>query len=383
MKHICTFLWLLVLLLYGCDARPQYENELPSTSDTIHTSAKTEETVSFDAPIDLGIPYFSLYAAYPLAMTPSDLIVYDRCLLVSSGDWGGNMGPIDMLCYDIVQNEWRNSGTLQDEEIAVFFVINDNLVTPGIDPRDGWEWGNLYFLQNGTWQTKRTIPNGIHCFDLAYHEGALFAAVKTSDGGLQAAVSRDMGDSFSLVPLIKDGSPVTAVDMYFDLFVIGEAVYAYCCHELYRYNGTSFVCETSWQNKIKTKYYNTPQKLRMFRAEANIGDTLYFTTGKLYSCTNTNDVRTIDTPNGELVYDIYMHDGGMYLLCDLKTDTGYTMTVYRYIPEGEQFVTETAFASDIPAISLAVDDGSYYFGMASNNYKKQNHGRIFKIEKEP
>ncbi len=377
-----SLFFLAAALFCGCSAVQPSESDFDRTPHASEISETTTDSVPLSQPIDLGIPYASRYAEYPLAMTPSDLIVYEGCLYIGSGDWSGNTGPIDMFCYDTVRNEWKNSGTLPDEEVTFFCVIDDTLVTPGIDPRDGWEWGNLYFLQNGTWQTKRTIPNGIHCFDLAYHDGKLFAAVKTGDSGLQAAVSSDMGETFSLVPLSKDGSPVTDVEKYFDLFVIGDAVYAYCFHDLYRFDGTSFVCETSWQDKIKVNYYNTPQKLRMFGAEANIGDTLYFTTGKFYACTDASNVRQIDTPNGELVYDIYLHDGDMYVLCDLKTDAGYTMTVYRYVPEDGQFVTETAFASDIPAISLAVDDGSYYFGMASNNYKKQNHGRIFKIEKE-
>ncbi len=376
-----SLLFLAAALFCGCSAGQPSGSDFDRTPHASEISAITTDSVPLCQPIDLGIPYASRYAAYPLAMTPGDLIVYDGCLYVANGDWTGNMGPIDMFCYDIVQNEWTNSGTLPDEEATFFYLIENALVVPGIDPRDGWEWGNLYVLQNGTWQTKRTIPNGIHCFDLAYHDKKLFAAVKTGDCGLQAAVSSDMGETFSLVPLIKDGSPVTDVEMYFDLFVIGDAVYAYCAHDLYRHDGARFVCETSWQDKIKVKYYNTPQKTRMFRAEAAVGGTLFVAAGNFYACTDAEDVRQIDTPNGGLVYDIYLYDGGMYVLCDLKTDAGYTMTVYRYFPEEGHFATETAFACDIPAVSLAVDGKSYYFGMASNNMKNKNHGRIFKIEK--
>lgn len=374
---ILTVTWLLC----ACSAKPQSEVISNDESIVAEPSETTEESSLLSQPIDLGVPYASRYADYPLAMTPSDLIIYEELLYVGSGDWGGNMGPIEMLCYDTLKNGWKNSGTLPDEEIYRFFVVENTLVTPGIDPRDGWEWGNLYFLQDGVWQTKRTIPNGIHCFDLAYHDGKLFAAVTTSDSGLQAAVSTDMGETFALVPLIKDGVAVTDAEKYFDLFVIGDAVYACCIYDLYRYDGTRFVFETSWRDKIKVKYYNTPQKMRNFSAEANIGDTLYFTTGRFYACTAAEDIKQIETPNGECVYDIVLYQNDMYLLCDLITDKGYTVTVYRYLPDERQFVTEAAFASDIPAISLAVDDDSYYFGMASNHYKKQNHGRIFKIEK--
>jgi len=375
MKRTFFLLCLIALLSAGCAVRSQTEFSLWENSDPI------SHEVSLADPTDLGVPYALQYEAYPLALTPTDLMIYDGCLYVASGDWGGNMGPIDMLCYDTARNEWKNSGTLPDEEIAFFFVIEDTLVTPGIDPRDGWEWGNLYFLQNGTWQTKRTIPNGIHCFDLAYHDGKLFAAVTTNGNGLQAAVSSDMGETFSLVPFIQNEKAVTDTEHYFDLFVIGDAVYAYSAPDLYRYDGTRFVFETTWKDKVKTKYYNTPQKARAFRAEVTVGDTLYFATGNLYACTQADDVRQIQMPHGERVYDIYLYDGGMYLLCDLKTDTGYTATVYRYFPEETRFEAEVAFVCEIPAISLAVDDRSFYFGMASNNTKQTDHGRIFKIEK--
>lgn len=377
MKRFFVLLLLIALLSAGCSVRVPNVSK-PPIFDVGNVS---EDTETLAEPTDLGVPYASRYASYPLALTPSDLIVYDGCLYVANGDWTGNAGPIDMLCYDTVQNEWKHSGTLPDEEVAVFFVIEDTLVTPGIDPRDGWEWGNLYVLQNGTWQIKRTIPNGIHCFDLAYHGGKLFAAVTANGNGLQAAVSGDLGETFALVPLIKNEKLVTDTEHYFDLFVIGDEVYAYSAPDLYRYDGTRFVFETTWKDKVKTNYYNTPQKVRMFRAEAIVGGTLYLATGNLYACTDAENVRQIQTPRGERVYDIYLYGGKLYLLCDLKTDTGYTVTVYRFFPDTETFVQETAFACEIPAVSLAVDGKSYYFGMASNNMKNKNHGRILKIEK--
>lgn len=377
MKNVCLLLCVVTLLACGCHAVEQSKTEPPHFS----LCESSSEASRLCVPTDLGVPYASRYASYPPAMTPTDLIVYDGCLYVASGDWSGNMGPIDMLCYDTARREWKHSGTLPDEEVAFFFEIEDTLVTPGIDPRDGWEWGNLYILQNGTWQTRRTIPNGIHCFDLAYHGGTLFAAVTTGGDGLQAAVSHDMGETFSLVPLIKDGLPVTATDKYFDLFVIGDAVYAYATHGLYRYDGTRFVFETAWRDEVRTNYYNTPQKARMFRADATVDGTLYLATGNFYACAQADAVRQIQTPNGERVYDICLHGGDMYLLCDLKTDMGYTVTVYRFLQDTETFVQETAFASDIPAVSLAVEEGGYYFGMASNNMRNKNHGRILKIEK--
>lgn len=372
---LCLF---AACLLAGCRAQETESQSSSVSFDFLLSESQPDQTLY--SPVDLGIPYQERYAA-PLAMTPYDLILYKGCLYVASGDWGGNAGPVEMLCYDTAQEQWKSAGTLPDEEVYRFFVIEGILVTPGIDPREGWEWGNLYFLYEEGWQTKRTIPGGVHCFDLAYRDGVLFAAVTVNRPGLHAAVSFDMGESFNLVPLLKDGSLVTDTEHYFDLFVIAGEIYACCVYDLYRFDGTSFVYETTWQDRVTPRYYNTPTKMRIFSSECVLGDTLYFTTGNFYACTSPEEVRQIPTPAGERAYDIVSFKEKLYLLCDLKTEEGYSVTVYRFLPETEEFLAEVSFQSDIPAISLAIDENGYYFGLASNNYKNQNHGRILKIEK--
>ena len=395
MKRIFS-VFVAIILFCGCtsnenisqnnsgDTLSVKESLVSSFSQADESDANSEEldinNAFFRVPMDLGIPLESKYAEYPLALTPRDMIVYDGFLYISSGDWTGNKGPVEMYRYDIENSKWENSGTLLDEEINSFHLIEDTVYIPGVDPMESWDWGNLYLLQNGGWQTRRTIPNGIHCFDLAYQNDVLFAAVKTSADYHQVAVSHDMGKTFVYAPLIKNGETISNPEFYYDLFVIGNDVFAFCDYELYRYDGSQFLHVTSWKETIKTKYYNTPSS-GIFSGEVNDDTRLYFSTGYFYICDEVKNVRQIDTPNKEIVYDMCLHDEKMYLLCNLKIDAGYEVTVYRFDIADEQFLIEAKVISDIPAISFAITDDKIYFGTASNNFKKQNHGRIFEIER--
>jgi hypothetical protein len=50
-------------------------------------------------------------------------------------------------------------------------------VVPGQDPRGWGSRGTFYRLEAGGWARHRTVPHGIHTFDLAWHGGRLFAAI--------------------------------------------------------------------------------------------------------------------------------------------------------------------------------------------------------------
>ena len=116
MKKILLPLLLLVTLLYpGCEASPLAE---PSGSDEPLFREESAPPLLFAEPEDLGVPLAPRYANDPaqrIAMTPRDLILFRGNLYVGSGDWGGNLGPVEMYCYDTAQKRWIHSGTLPDE----------------------------------------------------------------------------------------------------------------------------------------------------------------------------------------------------------------------------------------------------------------------------
>ena len=81
---------------------------------------------------------------------------------------------------------------VNDEQIARFRVIGGKLMVPGHDPKQPWSLGNFYVLGKAGWRKVCALSGGIHCYDLAGHDGALFAAMGRIHGGA-ATRSEDGG----------------------------------------------------------------------------------------------------------------------------------------------------------------------------------------------
>ena len=78
-----------------------------------------------DTYTELGIPLSERYPEGIRARCPWDMTVFDGKLYIGGGDYDANSGPVDIWCYDIDNGTWENSGTVPDEEINRFAVIND------------------------------------------------------------------------------------------------------------------------------------------------------------------------------------------------------------------------------------------------------------------
>jgi len=377
-------------------------SEQPSSEDSENASEQVsaeasedhEASVSVSEPPvyqnirinDLGIPLKERYSHENPAINPWDMIVYKDGLYIGSGDFSSNAGPIDMWKYDIKGKTWSSSGTLPDEEVSRFFVINDVLVTPGIDPQESWEYGNIYYTDGGEWAKKRTIPNASHCFDITYCDGKLFAAIEyeKDQSSLYAAVSEDGGDHFEIVPLKKDEAYVSRADSGFlrDIFTVNGKTFIISInqnmrYDVYEYSSDCFEYVTTWDERFISKGYGNS----LFKSKMQFDDGIYFTTGTLYKCDDLETPRKIDMPNGEIVHDIYEYDGKLYLLCISGNGKGYLMTVYKINGSNDgEFQKMLEFTYEIPAISFAVSKDSVYFGMASPNRKNTNNGRILEIE---
>ena len=130
------------------------------------------------------------------------------------------------MVYDPNINEWSISGTLPDEAVKRFLILDDKLVAPGTDPRDDWNYGSYYVFDNDSWETVRTIPNGIHNFDMLEFDGYLFAAIDVNPGSIPLVYSNDDGKSFYTVDMRKNGKTIDtnngAFNRCIDFFIINE-----------------------------------------------------------------------------------------------------------------------------------------------------------------
>jgi hypothetical protein len=116
-----------------------------------------------------------------------------------------NAGPVDIWYFDPSTSRLVKDWTAPDEQVEIFRVIDGQLVVPGNDPMESWELGNFYRLEQDGWKKYRTLPKGIHNFDMIKFDGVLYAALGTESGAVVAA-SDDNGMTWRghpLVPVVR------------------------------------------------------------------------------------------------------------------------------------------------------------------------------------
>ncbi len=380
MKRFFLLLISLSLLLFSCSAETD-ESERDSF-EAVDGSSSAEESVKPLVPVvtvnEIGTPFSEEYSEFPKAIQPSDMIVYDGYLYMGCGDYTDNRGPVNMWRYSLAEKVWEISGTVPDEAVHRFKVIDGKLMAPGIDPRSDWSMGNFYVLEDGKWVVKHTVTNSIHCFDLERADGKLFAAIDCSNGIISAAVSSDGGESFVNYPLLKDGKTQTGDIHYYDILNIGDKIYALFNADLYEYTGHSF-------ERIDSLFY----ALRLnpfFRvnfspiiADEELNGKNYFVTGYLYACTSPDDLHYIKTPDDECFRDIYKYDGKLYCLSVAKNKGSYINSVYEIKEESAEKLF--LFEHSAAAMTFSVYENEFYFGMMTDDFESfnENNGKVIEV----
>lgn len=343
---------------------------------------------------NLGIPLSSYYSEGVTARTAWDVEIYDGKLFVAAGDYDANSGPVPLYHYDLETETWGGGDLVQDEQVENFYIIGDKLMAPGSDPRQDWTYGNLYQYENGTWETYRTIPGGIHQLDLVEFEGKLFVGLGVAAGEYPIAVSEDGGQTFTQVPMYKDSAPLdTSANgsaslqiRVYDFFIYQNTLYAFYLRndgtevtmELYRYDNGAFYY-----------YSNLPRTLsfrrisyQAFSAQAEFDNTMYFTTGVLYASTDMKTATPVNFGKNARVTDLRVIENRLYACVISPTEDGTYRTSLWCKAEGSQLFRELLyFTFPSPAQSFTYNHGIFYFGMGEGTISKRNdtNGTILKV----
>lgn len=339
--------------------------------------------------IELGIPSSFNYSNGISARCPWDLIIWEDKLFVGSGDYDVNAGPIDIWYYDISQKAWMNSGTVPDEEINRFVVMDDFLIAPGIDPQEDCTLGNLYYFKNDSWSIVRNIPGGMHCFDVVNYNGNIFVGLGVEPGKYPIAVSLDNGKSFTPVVMKKNGVSVDTsrsnnVRVY-DLFVFNETLYAIflygdteITYDLYKYYKGEFVFDNELYNKIHQVKYNN----YIIGGKAEFKGNMYFTTGYLYVTNDMTNFTRIDFPNEKTVYDICIYKNNLYVLCGERLSNGRCeVSIWKnHNNDAAKFEEFFRFVYDISPLSMACNQEGFYIGMGERSSINDKNGMILYIK---
>lgn len=327
---------------------------------------------------NLGTPLLENYPDDPFSRSPWDMIVYDDKLFVGGGDYDKNTGPVPVYYYDLNTEQWINSGSINDEQIEHFKVIQNTLMIPGCDPRDDWEYGNIYQYQDSQWFKNRSIPGGIHQFDLVEYEGMIFVALGVSAGEYPAAVSKDQGTTFEQIPFFKNGLPLdtamkdnpeinTISNRVYDFFLLNGELYAYyCCItnlnsylEIYQYRDEGFHYYCDLPENITTRRTS----YRTFNTKVEYDGKLYYTTGNLYVTTDLNRAERIILTDKCAVTDINIIDNKLYTVTTEKNENGtYRNALWKYNNTRESFYEVFYFTSNCPVLSFSYANDVFYFG---------------------
>ncbi|MFW5857390.1 MAG: hypothetical protein ACOCX4_05890, partial [Planctomycetota bacterium] len=161
---------------------------------------------------DLGIPYGKVYRGgeRTYARNPWDLHAFGGHLYLSAGNSSNlgpaqNAGPVPVLRFAPAGGKVETVFRIDDEQIDLYYTFDGQLYLPGHDPKGSWELGNFYRLEpDGNWKKHRTIPNAIHAYALAWHDGRLFAGTGTVEkqkggrrGRSAVCVSEDKGATWT------------------------------------------------------------------------------------------------------------------------------------------------------------------------------------------
>ncbi len=141
----------------------------------------------------------SLSPEHNYARNSWDLQLYNDRIYLGCGDYTdqtGQIGPVNIWSFDDTET-FAVDTTVDEQQVARFHVYDNKLYVPGIDATESWDFGNLYINELGTWTKLRTIPQGVHVWDVALFEGKLYATAHGNGESLH--VSSDGGQSWSQV----------------------------------------------------------------------------------------------------------------------------------------------------------------------------------------
>jgi len=337
---------------------------------------------------DLGIPLINKYPNDPASRTVWDMQLYNNRIYIGSGNYDTNTGPVDVYYYDLTKEEFVKEGTLQDEQINRFVVIDDQLIITGTDPREGWEYGNYYVWDNDSWITKRTLIGGIHNFDLVKFHGKLFAGLG-NDSDSSIVMSTDGGETFSYVymytaeneKLYFDPTSTHSQHRVYDLFEYNGKLYALCdIDDIYEYKEDKNIFlkmyesdrgtdSYKWDLKTKLVYNNKLVIVEKTAASLRYTDNLQSFTTILYDYKNS------------WPFDALVIDDELYVLCSTYlNEKEYIVSVHK-TKDCVNWELVMYFNYEMKPSSFEYANGSLYFGMGTGYYgTEENSGRILKVK---
>lgn len=342
---------------------------------------------------DLGIPTSKRFPDGGAVNCVWDVKVYDGRVYVGMGDYDENTHPADIWAYDIKKKGWVLSGTVEDEAVTRFIELDETLVSPGIDPSEGWELGNFYTLKNGTWLKNRVLPNVIHNFDIINYDGKTMYSVGSDYGMYPALYTDDGGKTFEYFDFYRNGKlyEVASEDYVrgYEFFEVFDELYLLVHHtyveiqkasaSVFKYDNGAFYYYCDGRDFFKTDKVS----VNIVNAKGTLKNNYFYVTDNLYY-TSENDTfitkSKVNLPNEERVSSFKIIDGEMIVLSYLKNaDETYKISLYKTTNGIENYSVIYSFTYGVPPISFDIYKNYAYLGMGNKNEINDKNGTLLKI----
>lgn len=321
----------------------------------------------------LGAPFTetSLYAR-----NVWDLQRLGGVIHVGHGDSIDNWGPIAIWSLDPSTGALAKGFTTSEEQVDEFRVLDGELYVPGHDPRDDFTLGNFYRLETGGWAKHRTIPRGLHTFDLATHAGLLFAALGSDSlpGHATLQVSADRGETWRPAAADVLGRVYTLVEHAGELYAFpphwgalrrGEE------HQVLRWDGATFT-RTGTELSDLLPGIRADTVNRVLRPTEFAGALVYLGVIGTFdwhpvALLATRDVRTAQRlPLPDVAaqpFDLLARDGLLYVLTGTPQGDGSSIVrVYR-TADLSSWTELFHFTAPTFARSFEENAGDFFFGL--------------------
>lgn len=108
----------------------------------------------------------------------------------------------DVHIWDFEARKARRVLQVQEQGVMTLREIAGNLYIPGPDAMESWDLGNFYLSRDSgeTWQKVRTIPVGVHIWDMCSWRGKLYVStgsVRNGEGYGAVCESSDGGQTWT------------------------------------------------------------------------------------------------------------------------------------------------------------------------------------------
>ncbi len=351
--------------------------------------------VAFDpeaAFVELGV-FSNYWYTDSTANEVWDVKVWGNIVYRGVGDYNKNAGTAPILAFNKETQSWVIMGTTADQAVHRFVEIDGTLYTPGIDPNESWELGNYYVLDGDKWTQVRTLPNGLHNFDMIGFDGKIFAGLGTETLENTVAVSQDKGESFAFVPLYRDGALLDTTGYEYSrtyAFVeYDNNLYALTLFKKIGVNRYDYFVfryadgKMEYQSTADARLTGTPGR-NYWQGKLEWKGTCYLTSTALNAVTDFTKPEThkqIPMPNRGVVTDILLHNDELYVLSyTFKEDMTCAVVIYKSATGEEgSFIEVASFDYAGPPVSFDFDGNHFYVGIGDCFADPSKSGMMLRV----